>query len=272
MLGISAWHLVRGKSSHLDWFRSSARAALIVGTVAVLLTMIFGHLQGQRMADTQPMKLAASEGLWDSEDPASLSMFQIGNEADRTSVINIRIPSLLSFLTYNTPDGLVHGINQLQAQYEQEYGPGDYVPPAIWLTYWSFRAMVGAGSLMFVLGLLGLFLTWRHQFNPGKGRWFLRILIPAILLPYLANSTGWILTEVGRQPWIVQGLMRVDQAVSPNVTVEMLAISLIGFTLIYGVLMVADIYLLQKFARVDDERIIPWTDKPQPSARYEQAY
>lgn len=272
MLGISAWHLIRGRSSRLDWFRTSARFALIVGTVAVLLTMGFGHLQGQRMADTQPMKLAASEGLWDSEDPASLSMFQIGNEADRTSIINIRIPSLLSFLTYNTTDGLVHGINQLQAQYEQQYGPGNYVPPAIWLTYWSFRAMVGAGSLMFVLGLLGLFLTWRHQFNPGKGRWFLRILIPAILLPYLANSTGWILTEVGRQPWIVQGLMRVEDAVSPNVTVEMLAISLIGFTVIYGLLMIADIYLLQKFARVDDDRIIPWTDGPQPASRYEQAY
>ena len=201
-------------------------------------------------------------------------MFQIGNEADRTSVINIRIPSLLSLLTYHTGDGLVHGINQIQAEYEQQYGPGDYVPPAIWLTYWSFRAMVGSGMLMALLGVIGLFLTFRHQFNPGKGRWLLIILIPAIILPYLANSTGWILTEVGRQPWIVQGLMRTDQAVSPNVTVEMLAISLIGFTLIYGLLMIADIYLLQKFARVDDDKLIPWSDKDQnqPTQRYEGAY
>jgi cytochrome bd ubiquinol oxidase subunit I len=272
VLGISAWHLLRNKSSHLDWFRSSARLGLIVGTVAVLGTMFFGDAQGQRMELVQPMKLAAAEGLWDSEDPAALSMFQIGNEQDRTSVINIRIPSLLSLLTYHTGDGLVHGINQIQAEYVQQYGPGDYVPPAIWLTYWSFRAMVGSGMLMALLGLLGLFLTFRHQFNPGKGRWLLIVLVPAIILPYLANSTGWILTEVGRQPWIVQGLMRTDQAVSPNVTVEMLAISLIGFTLIYGLLMIADIYLLQKFARVDDDKLIPWTDKPEAEQRYEGAY
>ncbi len=274
VLGISAWHLLRNKSSHLDWFRSSARLGLIVGTVAVLGTMFFGDAQGQRMADTQPMKLAAAEGLWNSEDPAGLSMFQIGDEQDRTSVINIRIPSLLSLLTFHTGDGLVHGINELQAEYEQKYGPGDYVPPAIWLTYWSFRAMVGSGMVMALLGVIGLFLTFRHQFNPGKGRLLLIVLIPAIILPYLANSTGWILTEVGRQPWIVQGLMRTEQAVSPNVTVPMLLVTLIGFTLIYGLLMIADIYLLQKWARVDDDKLIPWTDNDQgnSASHYEGAY
>jgi len=279
VLGISAFHLLRHKSSHLDAFRASARMSLIIGTVAVLLTMGFGHAQGQRMADTQPMKLASAEGLWESEDPAGLSMFQIGDEADRTSVVNIRIPSLLSFLSYNTPTGEVQGLNDLQAQYEQQYGPGDYLPPAIWLTYWSFRAMVGSGVLMFVLGLVGLFLYYRNSLGNGKGKWLLRLLIPALLLPYLANSTGWMLTEVGRQPWIVQGLMTIDQAVSPNVTVEMLAISLIGFTLIYGLLMVADIYLLQKFARqdIDTGSLIPWsgTDEPESgkkNTRYEGAY
>jgi cytochrome d ubiquinol oxidase subunit I len=193
-------------------------------------------------------------------------MFQIGNEADRESIINIKIPSLLSFLTYDTPDGLVHGINPLQAQYEAQYGPGNYVPPAIWLTYWSFRLMVGSGMLLFALGVVGLLLTWRHYFNPGKGRWFLRALVPAILLPYVANTTGWLLTEVGRQPWVVQGLMTVEDAVSPNVSVEMVLISLVGFTTIYGILMIADIYLIQKYARQDDDRIIPWQDKDQPDA------
>ncbi|MFN8450390.1 MAG: cytochrome ubiquinol oxidase subunit I [Anaerolineae bacterium] len=280
VLGISAFHLLRNRSGDLDAFRASTRMSLFIGTIAVLLTMGFGHAQGQRMADTQPMKLASAEGLWESEDPAGLSMFQIGNEADRTSVINIRIPSLLSFLSYNTFDGQVQGINQLQAQYEQQYGPGDYVPPAIWLTYWSFRAMVGAGGLMFVLGLVGLFLNYRGALGGGKGKWLLRLFIPAILLPYLANSTGWMLTEVGRQPWIVQGLMTIDQAVSPNVTVEMLAISLVGFTLIYGLLMIADIYLLQKFARQSldgGDTLIPWVGGDEPDAgekkaRYEGAY
>ncbi|MBZ0283853.1 MAG: cytochrome ubiquinol oxidase subunit I [Anaerolineae bacterium] len=281
ILGISAFHLLRNKTGNLDAFRASTRMSLVIGTLAVLATMGFGHAQGQRMADTQPMKLAAAEGLWEAEDPAGLSMFQIGNEADRTSVINIRVPSLLSFLSYNTLDGKVQGINDLQAQYEQQYGAGNYVPPAIWLTYWSFRAMVGAGALMFVLGLAGLALTFRNQFSNGKGKWLLRLLIPAIILPYLANSTGWMLTEMGRQPWIVQGLMTIDKAVSPNVTVEMLWISLIGFTAVYGLLMVADIYLLQKYARQDvggSGTLIPWSGsstEPKTAdekARYEGAY
>lgn len=267
VLGISAFHLLRSQQNR-EAFLASTRIALIVGTIAVLATMGFGHAQGQRMADTQPMKLAAAEGLWVTEDPAGLSMFQIGNEADRTSVLNLRIPSLLSFLSYNTPNGMVQGINDLQEQYEQQYGPGDYVPPAIWLTYWSFRAMVGAGVLMFLLGLIGLFMLFSQQFAAGKGKWLLRLFIPALLLPYLANSTGWMLTEVGRQPWIVQGLMTIDQAISPNVTPEMLLISLIGFTLLYGALMVADIYLLQKFARqeLDDSSPIPWTGSPDAPA------
>lgn len=247
VLGISAYHLLRRRHKNLAMFQSSARIAVVIGVVCVLLTMGFGHAQGQRIADTQPMKLASAEGLWNSEDPAGLSLFQIGNEVDRTSLINIRIPSLLSFLTYNTPDGKVQGINDLQAQYEAQYGPGNYVPPAIWLTYWSFRAMVGAGGLMFVLGGLALFFSFTNRL--ANHQWLLRLLVLALFLPYLANTTGWILTEVGRQPWIVQGLMTIEQAVSPGVTAGMLAISLIGFTLIYGVLMAADIYLLQKFAR-----------------------
>ncbi len=273
VLGISAWHLLRGKSRHLDWFRTTARWGLLIGTVAVLGTMLFGDAQGQRMEQVQPMKLAAAEGLWNSEDPAGLSFFQIGDEQNRTSIINIRIPDLLSLLTYHTPGGKVLGLNDLQAQYTQQYGPGDYIPPAIWLTYWSFRAMVGSGVLMFGLGLLGLALMFLKRFETGKGRWLLRVLIAAIILPFLANSTGWILTEVGRQPWIVQGLMQTDQAVSPNVTPAMLLVTLISFTLIYGILMIVDIYLLQKSARRDDDRLIPWTDQPEPpTSRYEGAY
>ena len=252
MAGIAAWRLRRTDPQNTqtrDAFRASLRLGLGVATVAVLGTMIFGHLQGQRMEDTQPMKLASAEGLWESEDPASLSMFQIGNEQDRSSIVNVRVPSLLSLLTYNTPSGQVEGINQLQAQYVQKYGPGDYVPPAIWLTYWSFRAMVGAGVLMFLLGIAGLLLSLKHSVL--NTRWFMSALVVAIALPYLANTTGWLLTEMGRQPWIVFGLMRIDQALSPNVSVLELLITLVGFTLIYGALAVADVYLLAKFARAD---------------------
>lgn len=262
VVGISAYHLLRG-TSNTEVFRTSARIGLIVGTVAVFGTVIAGHAQGQRMADTQPMKLAAAEGLWDDEDPAGLSMFQIGDEQNREAIINIRIPSLLSFLSYNTPTGQVRGINSLQAEYEALYGEGDYVPPAIWLTYWSFRAMVGAGMLMFLLALVGLGLFFTRRLE--KSRWFLRGLVAAMVLPYLANTTGWLLTEVGRQPWIVQGIMRVESAISPNVTVPMLWISLIGFTLVYSLLIVADVYLMQKFARagVGGSATAPTLDIPE---------
>jgi cytochrome d ubiquinol oxidase subunit I len=265
VIGISAYHLLRG-TSNTEVFRTSARIGLIVGTVGVFGTMIAGHAQGQRMADTQPMKLAAAEGLWEDEDPAGLSMFQIGNEEAREAIVNIRIPSLLSFLSYNTPTGQVRGINSLQAEYEAMYGEGDYVPPAIWLTYWSFRGMVGAGTLMFLLGLIGLRLFSTRRLE--NARWFLRGLVAAMVLPYLANTTGWLLTEVGRQPWIVQGVMRIEDAVSPNVPVSMVWISLIGFTLVYGLLMVADVYLMQKFARsgVGGSASLPALDVPESAS------
>ncbi len=247
VMGISAYHLLRGKHRNLAGFRTSFRWAAWLAAVSVLVTMGFGHAQGQQMANTQPMKLAAAEGLWETEDPAGLSLFQIGDENDRESLINIRVPSLLSFLTFNTVDGQVQGINDLQAAYTAQYGEGDYVPPFIWLTYWSFRAMVGAGVAMFALAVAGLFLSYSNRLE--RWRWFLRLMIAAIFLPYLANTAGWLLTEVGRQPWIVQGLMTVDRGVSPAIGPEVVVISLIGFTLIYGALMIADIYLLQKYGR-----------------------
>jgi cytochrome d ubiquinol oxidase subunit I len=269
VVGISAWHLRRRKHLRLETFATSARIGLIIGTLAVLGTIVFGDSQGKRLAVTQPMKLAAAEGLWDSEDPADLSLFQIGDEQEHKAVFDISIPSLLSFMTYGTPTGRVEGINDLQEDYTLKYGAGNYIPPAIWLLYWSFRAMVGAGFAMALIGLVGLFLSYRKRL-PSSRR-FLWIAVAAIVLPYVANSTGWILTEMGRQPWIVFGLKQVEQSVSPNVGPNALLISLIGFTLIYGVLMVADVYLLQKFARdVENEPggpSEPAQPAPTPSAK-----
>lgn len=271
MMGISAYHLLRNRHPELVLFRRSMNIAMTVGVFAILGTMFFGHLQGQRMADTQPMKLAAAEGLWEDEDPAGLSMFQIGDEVNREAIINIRIPSLLSVLTYDTPDGKVRGINSLQVEYEQLYGEGvDYAPPFIWLTYWSFRAMVGAGVAQFLIILGAMFLVWRGMISNQK--WFLRLLMFAIALPYLANSTGWILAEVGRAPWVVYGLMRLEEAVSPNVGVVALLITLVGFTLLYGALMVADVYLLQKYAREGSTDDVVAMPKPGEETSLKGAY
>lgn len=288
VLGISAFHLLRHNrqsSENTLMFKRSFNIALVFGVVAIIGTMLAGHAQGQRMADYQPMKLAAAEGLWEDEDPASLSMFQIGDEANRESRINIRIPSLLSLLTYNTPDGMVRGINNLnaqyQAQYAEKYGADfaaqhemdevDFVPPAIWLTYWSFRAMVGAGVLMFLLILVGFWLRYRGTLL--NEAFYLRVMVLAIVLPYLANSTGWLLTEFGRQPWMVFGEMRIEEAISPNVGVGALWLTLIGFTLVYGVLMVADVWLLWKYGStgITPPQDLPApqpTTEPQPAVSY----
>jgi cytochrome d ubiquinol oxidase subunit I len=229
------------------------------------------------MVEKQPMKLAAAEGLWQTESPASLSFFQIGDEESRSSILNIRIPSLLSFLTYDQFDGMVPGINDLNAFYQQQYadvyGPdADYVPPMIWMTYWSFRAMVGFGGLMSLIALVGIFLWWRGRLAQAK--WFLTLLPFTIILPYVANSTGWMLTELGRQPWIVQGLMRTEEGLSPNLTVTDLWISLIGFTVVYGVLAVADFYLLWKYATKGQggDELLPLPQADEDDAELEVAY
>jgi cytochrome d ubiquinol oxidase subunit I len=198
------------------------------------------------MVASQPMKMAAAEALWESEDPAPFSLFTISNERERRAVFEIRVPMMLSMLSYNRPTGMVMGINNLQAKYEEKFGPGDYVP-LVTVTYWAFRLMVGAGFLMAFLALYGLYLVMRGRFE-SKPR-FLRLLMLAIALPYIANTTGWLLTELGRQPWIVYGLMKTSDAVSPNATAGTVLFSLIGFALLYGVLMAADVYLLVKYAK-----------------------
>ena len=243
-LGISAYRLLRNTGDR-EFFTRSFRIAAVYALVGSLLIIPVGHAQAQHVVQAQPMKMAAAEALWESEDPAALSLFTIGDEQNLRDVFSIRVSPLLTLLSYGTLQGQVQGIRNLQAQYEQQYGPGDYVPPVA-ISYWSFRLMVGAGFLMALLTMVAVYLVVRRQIV-RYGR-FLLLLVPAIGLPYLANTTGWLLTEMGRQPWIVNGLMKTADAVSPTVPAGMVLISVIGFTLLYGALMVADAYLLLRYA------------------------
>jgi cytochrome bd ubiquinol oxidase subunit I len=245
VLGISAYHLFR-KQDDDGVFQRSLNMALVYGLVGSVLVGLVGHSQAQHMIRAQPMKMAAAEALWETQDPAPLSLISIIDEENREDIFAIHIPAALSLLSYNRLDGAVQGINDIQAEYERLYGPGDYVPP-VTISYWAFRAMFTPGLLMPLLAAFGLYLVLRNRVQDT--RWFLRLLPFAIPLPYLANSAGWILTEVGRQPWIVFGLMRTEQAVSPGVPAGMVLFSLLSFTVLYGLLMVADAYLLAKFAR-----------------------
>ncbi len=252
VIGISAYHLL--KKNEPDFFSRSFRIASLFGAISILLVILVGHSQGQHMVKTQPMKMAAAEALWDSEDPASFSIISIVDEKQQKDLFSLRIPGVLSLLSYNRFSGEVQGINQIQAEYEALYGPGNYVPP-ITISYWAFRIMVGAGFLMFFIAAFALYHVMR-QMDLTKMK-FLRLIPYAILLPYLANSSGWILTEVGRQPWVVYGYLKTADAYSPNVTENMVLTSLIGFVLVYAILMVADVYLLTKFAKAG-----PTSDQP----------
>lgn len=253
VLGISAYHLVRNQDE--DFFKRSFRIGAIVGLIASFLVALTGHQQAQHMVETQPMKMAAAEKLYQSEDPAALSLLTLGGE---DPIIDIRLPGVLSFLAYNRFEGEVQGINNLQAQLEETYGADNYVPP-VGLMYWSFRIMVGAGTLMVFLASYALFMMYRKK-EFKLPRLMGSVFLLAIFLPYLANSFGWILTEVGRTPWTVYGLLKLEDSVSAGVGTGQLWLSLVGFVLIYGLLMAADVYLLTKFAKagpasVDDKTI-----------------
>ena len=244
VLGISAYHLIRKRE--IDLFSRSFRIGTLFAVIALVGVIGVGHNQTQQMVRTQPMKLAAAEGLWHTEDPASFSLFTLVDQDHDSDIVSIRIPYLLSVLAYDDIKGPVQGILDIQKEYEAKYGPGDYVPN-ITVSYFSFRIMVFVGFFLLLVAVLALIYMLRKK--PIEKMKFLKLFPYLLILPYLSNSTGWILAEMGRQPWVVFGLLKTQDAISPNVSAGMVLTSLIGFTLIYGVLMAADIYLLKKYAQ-----------------------
>ncbi|MFD2670923.1 cytochrome ubiquinol oxidase subunit I [Marinicrinis sediminis] len=244
--GISAYKLAR--KQQVEIFRPSFSIAIVVTLIASVLVAFTGHEQAQHLMESQPMKMAASEALWDtSEDPAPWTVFASIDTEKGENGFQVDIPGALSMLAYNKFEGSVKGMNDLQAEYEAKYGPGNYIPP-VKTTFWSFRIMVGAGMLIILLSLIGTILMLRNRLE-GKVR-YLKWMVPAIALPYIANSAGWIMTEVGRQPWVVFGLQKTSDGVSPTVSAGMVLTSLIGFTVIYGILAAALVYLFVHFIKI----------------------
>lgn len=231
--GISAYKLL--KKQEVSFFRKSFEIAAIVGIISSFGVAVAGHAQAQYLVGTQPMKMAASEGLWGkSGDPAPWTVFATIDTENKVNKNEIQVPYLLSFLSYSKFSGEVKGMNELQAQYEQEYGPGNYIPP-VKTTFWSFRIMVLAGTLMIVLGVYAIYLMWRKKLDKPN-TWFMRFMFWGLLLPPIANTSGWIMTEFGRQPWTVFGLMTTEDSVSPNITSGQVLFSVISFTAIYAIL------------------------------------
>jgi cytochrome d ubiquinol oxidase subunit I len=245
MLAVSAWHLRRRSS--IDVFERSAKLAIAALIPATMLALFFGGRLGINETRYQPMKIAAAEANWNSCQPCSFSVIQIGGgNNDQTPKKIIQIPHLLSVLADGTWNGEVQGLNQLQAQYQQQYGPGYYIPN-VFIQYWSMRAMAYGGVVILLLSLWGAWLIWRKKL--ATARWFLLAAIWATVLPFVMNTAGWLLTENGRQPWIVQGLQLVRDAVSPSVSATTIAISLSTFILVYIVLAIFDAILMFHFAR-----------------------
>ncbi len=243
VLGVSAWHLVRQRE--VEIFRPSFALGAVFGLVAGINLFIGGHAQGQELRTLQPMKLAAIEAIWETEQPASFSLLTIGDLTGKQEVWSIRIPYLMSFLACNNFDCEVRGVNDLQAEYTARYGPGDYIPLMV-ATYWGFRIMLAFGLLILGISLLALLVVVRH-WPESWNRW-LKWLPWAIPLPFIAGIAGWVTTEMGRQPWVVNGLLRTEQAISPNLTASDVTITLLGFTLVYSTLTSLMIYLMRKFA------------------------
>lgn len=241
ILGISAYHLVR--KQHIDVYKRSFQTATIVGLVASALVFFGGHTNGQYMFETQPMKFSAIEAHWETSAPAEFSILTIGDLSGKREVWSWRVPAVLSFLACNNFECEVRGVYDIQTEYEATYGPGDYIPLMV-VTYWTFRFMMTVGFIMMGLAFLFL-LALRGNYENAK---WMKYVPWVIALPYIANSSGWILTEMGRQPWIVQGLLKVQDAVSPNLTTVDLLISLIGYTVVYGSLAAAMVYLMKKYA------------------------
>jgi cytochrome bd ubiquinol oxidase subunit I len=243
VLGISAYHLARKQNMGL--FRKSFLVAASIGLLSTIAVGVIGDLQGKYLRLVQPMAAAASEALWDTDDPAPFTVLALFDSTGKKEIWSIRIPYLLSFLYYTKPSGEVLGINNLQKEFELKNGPGDYVP-FVALTFWMFRIMVGVGLLMVAVTVYALYLHWKKW--PDKLERSLKWLVWIIPLPYIANTSGWLLTETARQPWIVHGLLLTKNAISPNLTSGMITFSLIGFALIYAIFMVVDIYLLKSYA------------------------
>ncbi len=243
--GVSAVNLLRKK--HVNFYMKSMKIAIIIGLIGSFGTALSGHTQAQYLVETQPMKMAAAEGIWeDTADPAPWSAFAIINTDKHENKFEINIPYAMSFLAYSKFEGSLKGMETLQKEYTEKYdsvvGEGtNYIPP-VKTTYWSFRLMIGFGVAMILLSIVGAYL-WRKG-KIEESSMFLKFLIPAISFPFLANTAGWIMTEVGRQPWTVFGLMTTADSISPNVAPGTILFSTIMYLLVFTILGGVMVYLM----------------------------
>jgi cytochrome d ubiquinol oxidase subunit I len=281
LVGIAVWHLTRRNADREVW-RSSLKLGGWVSMVAFAAVAVTGDFQGKLMFEQQPMKMAAAEALCHSEKPASFSIFAYGdvNRPDCQNIKSITVPALLSFLAHNDFSSEVKGIGELAGEYKAKYGenypvdsrlgelsgrPIDYVPN-LPMTYWGFRLMIGLGALAAGAAALALWLTRKGRLPSSP--WFRRMALVGIGLPFLANSFGWIFTEMGRQPFVVvpnptgvDGVWMFTARGVSGLAVGEILTSLIVLTLLYGGLAALEVFLLRRYARAGVAAVLPPAEK-----------
>ena len=239
VMGISAYHLL--KKQHTDFFKKSFRIALIFGLVFSIIEVVEGHIHGADLVDKQPTKLAAMESHWETQKSAPLYLFAIPDEKNEKNMVEILpIPGMLSLLAKHNPGAEVIGLKDF---------PADERPPVL-LSFISFRIMVGLGAFFILVTVIGFLIRNRLEDYPL----YLKVMLFSIPLPYIAIQAGWVLAEVGRQPWIVYGLMRTSEAVSPIQTSQVF-ISFLAFLIVYGLLGIVGFYLIVKNAKKGPEAV-----------------
>jgi cytochrome d ubiquinol oxidase subunit I len=248
VMGISAWHLLKKGPS--DLFKRSFRAAATFGLVSSILVFLVGDFHAAEVAKTQPSKFAAMEAVWETQKAAPYHFMLVPDVAhERNAIETVSVPNLLSFLAFHDGNAEVKGLKEFPVQDR----------PPVLVTFAGFRGMAALGMLFMLLTLIAFILSRRDHI--GSQRLFLRTMFVALPLPYVAAQLGWLLAEVGRQPWIVYGVLRTSDGVSKSISVPQVLASLTGFTLLYSFLAVVDIYLLVKFARKGPD------DDPSPVMR-----
>ncbi len=237
VMGISAYHLLRKQNT--VFFTKSFRLALSFALIFSIVEVLQGHANGAKVAAIQPAKLAAMESLWETKKSAPQYLFVIPDEKNERNLVEFgAIPGALSLLAYHDAQATVTGLKDF---------PKDERPPVM-IPFLSFRIMVGLGFLFLALTLYGWFKRNNLEGNPG----YLKVMMYAIPLPYIANEAGWMLAEVGRQPWVVYGVMKTSAAVSP-ISVPQVMTSLVAFVLVYSLLGAAAFYLMATHARKGPE-------------------
>jgi cytochrome d ubiquinol oxidase subunit I len=255
VMGVALW-LMRRDRGHVDapMYRRAARLGAVVTLVASVGVVVSGDIQGKIMTDVQPMKMAAAEALYQNAGScAGFSILTVGSLDGTEEKFSVKVPCLLSFLATGTTSGSVEGINPLRSELAAKYGQGNALTadttytPNIPLSYWNFRLMMGAGFLAMAAAVALLWATRRERMPVARPWVWVAVLTP--LLPVFANSFGWIFTEVGRQPWLVYGVMTTDVGVSPSVAGGEVLTSMAVLTLLYGALAVVEVKLMLTYIR-----------------------